>query len=335
MKLIIIALLSSLFTLSSGVLYGQEHIDQNGIKSSVITNLSANAEEPRRFEIANIAINTYHWQAGGTIVVELFQTLYSPSFAKYVINLGFEYGANNGTPEINLVERSGKNQLARVALGAMSTLSSSYYGYPDASYPLYVDIRQYGVYSVKISYLQQRVSQITGYNQIVVNTNPVGIPIAEFTAQEELSTELSTTGRLKVAGNGVHYISEGNVGIGTKNPQERLSVKGNIRAHEIKVETANWPDYVFKSGYPLQPLTEVEEFIKLNGHLPEIPTAADAESEGISLGEMNKILLKKIEELTLHMIDLKKLVSHQQLVIDKLTVDNVGKSKLNETSANK
>ncbi len=98
----------------------------------------------------------------------------------------------------------------------------------------------------------------------------------------------------------------GDIGIGTINPQEKLSVNGKIRAHEIKVETSNWPDYVFKTDYKLPSLTETEQFIKKHGHLSEVPKASEVEADGVSLGEMNKILLKKIEELTLHVISLQK-----------------------------
>ena len=98
----------------------------------------------------------------------------------------------------------------------------------------------------------------------------------------------------------------GDIGIGTINPQEKLSVNGKIRAHEIKVETSNWPDYVFKTDYKLPSLTETAQFIKQHGHLPEVPKASEVEADGVSLGEMNKILLKKIEELTLHVISLQK-----------------------------
>jgi len=109
----------------------------------------------------------------------------------------------------------------------------------------------------------------------------------------------------------------GNIGIGTRNPQEKLSVKGRIRAQEVKVETANWPDYVFSPGYQLPSLSDTEKFIQVNGHLPEVPKAAEVEANGVSLGEMNKILLKKIEELTLQAIADEKMRSRQQELIEQ------------------
>lgn len=101
----------------------------------------------------------------------------------------------------------------------------------------------------------------------------------------------------------IKAISNGNVGIGTANPNEKLTVKGKIRAQEIKVEATNWPDYVFKEDYKLTSLEDLDQYIKQHGHLPEISKAEDVQNEGISLGEMNKLLLKKIEELTLHLIE--------------------------------
>jgi hypothetical protein len=100
--------------------------------------------------------------------------------------------------------------------------------------------------------------------------------------------------------------NSGNVGIGTTNPSEKLSVNGNIRSRKVIVTQNGWADYVFNDGYRLRPLTQVESYIKENKHLPEIPTAKEVEKNGVDLGETQALLLKKIEELTLYMIEMKK-----------------------------
>lgn len=114
--------------------------------------------------------------------------------------------------------------------------------------------------------------------------------------------------------------NSGFVGIGTDAPNEMLSVNGNIRAHQIKVEStaSTWPDYVFKNDYQVPTLVETEKFIKENGHLPEVPKAETVEKEGYSLNEMDKILLKKVEEITLHLIKKDKEIIKQQDEIDNL-----------------
>ncbi|MCP3927187.1 MAG: hypothetical protein GY714_31905 [Desulfobacterales bacterium] len=98
----------------------------------------------------------------------------------------------------------------------------------------------------------------------------------------------------------------GNVGIGTENPGEyRLAVKGKIHTDEIVVETG-WADYVFEDDYKLISLSEVETFIKKNKHLPEVPSEKEITKNGLSMSKMMEIQMKKIEELTLHLINMNK-----------------------------
>lgn len=113
----------------------------------------------------------------------------------------------------------------------------------------------------------------------------------------------SSEGTVYARGPGLNYLN-GDLGLGTMNTRGyKLAVNGKIRAQEIKVEMgADWPDYVFEKDYALTSLPELKEFIQLNRHLPGLPKAADVQQNGVELGEMNKILLKKIEELTLHLI---------------------------------
>jgi len=96
----------------------------------------------------------------------------------------------------------------------------------------------------------------------------------------------------------------GRVGIGTDDPKGySLAVKGNVIAESITVKTSStWPDYVFGKSYALMPLSEIEDYIKNNQHLPDMPSAAVIQTDGINLGEINILLTKKIEELTLHLI---------------------------------
>src|SRR5688572_12219248 len=99
----------------------------------------------------------------------------------------------------------------------------------------------------------------------------------------------------------------GNVGIGTITPDAKLAVKGAIHAEEVKVDlNVPAPDYVFEKNYNLLTLEEVEKYIDQNKHLPEDPAAKEMEANGVNLGEMNMLLLKKVEELTLYLIELKK-----------------------------
>lgn len=119
-------------------------------------------------------------------------------------------------------------------------------------------------------------------------------------------------------GNNGNATFQGNVGIGISEPTEKLSVNGNIRAKKIIVSKNAWPDYVFEPSHIIRPLSELEKFIKENKHLPEIPSAREIEKNGIDIGDNQALLLKKIEELTLYVIELKKITEKQQFEINQL-----------------
>jgi hypothetical protein len=140
--------------------------------------------------------------------------------------------------------------------------------------------------------------------------------------------------------------ANGNIGIGTTvDAGYKLNVAGDIYAstkilvgtsglntgtHSLAVNgsalftkavvklTGVWPDYVFNSDYNLLPLAEVEKFLSKNKHLPDVPSAADVTKEGIDLGDNQTILLKKIEELTLYMIEQNKKMEQQSTEISDM-----------------
>lgn len=111
-------------------------------------------------------------------------------------------------------------------------------------------------------------------------------------------------------------VIDGNVGIGTDLPSEKLSVNGKIRAKEIKVEATNWPDYVFEQGYQVGKLEELESYVKAHKHLPDMPSAKQIAANGLELGEMVRLQQQKIEELTLHLIEKDK-------ALKKVAVENI------------
>lgn len=115
--------------------------------------------------------------------------------------------------------------------------------------------------------------------------------------------------------------SGGNVGIGTSSPDAMLTVKGDIHTREVRVDLEGplqVPDYVFEKDYNLLSLTELETYINANKHLPEVPSAKEMEANGLNLKEMNLLLLKKVEELTLHLIEANKKIDNLDKQVQSL-----------------
>jgi len=109
----------------------------------------------------------------------------------------------------------------------------------------------------------------------------------------------------------------GNIGIGTTTPDAKLAVKGTIHTKEVKVDMNGWADYVFSSTYRLPTLKVIEAFINKNKHLPEMPSAQEVVKDGINLGKMNMLMVKKVEELTLYIIEQSNQLREQQKEISE------------------
>ncbi|HVF97445.1 MAG TPA: hypothetical protein VM871_09000, partial [Flavisolibacter sp.] len=125
---------------------------------------------------------------------------------------------------------------------------------------------------------------------------------------------------LYIGANGILHL-DGSSGVAIGNVVNggsgyKLAVAGNVVCEELRVKLrGTWADYVFKTNYKLMPLRELQKFIGRNSHLPNIPSAATIEKEGINIGDMQKRMMEKIEELTLYILDLQKQVD--ELKVEK------------------
>lgn len=123
------------------------------------------------------------------------------------------------------------------------------------------------------------------------------------------------------------YYNAGKVAIGTTNfasNDYKLFVETGIRTRKVKVDQANWADFVFEKDYQLPTLAEVEKYINTNKHLPDVPSADEVKKNGIDLGDNQSVLLKKIEELTLYIIEINK-------KLEKISAENESLKKKLET----
>lgn len=170
----------------------------------------------------------------------------------------------------------------------------------------------------------------TGTNNIAIGYNTASTELTNannniYIGSNVQASNSSPANELNI-GNWI-YGKNGSIGIGTSNvncsncTDYKLFVKDGIKTEKIKVEFANvngWADYVFEKNYKLMPLNDVKKFITENKHLPEVPTSHEVVENGLELKEFSTLLLKKIEELTLHIIKLNENAGEQEKRINEL-----------------
>jgi hypothetical protein len=155
-------------------------------------------------------------------------------------------------------------------------------------------------------------------------THSMTLSVDPGTTAFNVPFEFRTLDETYLAGSLFVSAANGNVGINTTVPKAKLAVNGDILATKVKVTQNGWPDYVFGKDYHLPRISELEQYILKHQHLPEVPSATEVTKDGLDLGDMNKRLLQKIEELSLYIIQLDK--KNQELENRLKVVENtVGK----------
>lgn len=170
------------------------------------------------------------------------------------------------------------------------------------------------------------IAQSNDYSFAQIGSKPTTIAGYGITDAIQNSTTAQTA-NFNITGNGTigGQVTIGNV---TTFPSGyKMAVAGNIIAEKVRVklQSAGWPDYVFGEKYPLLSLQQTEAFIQQHKHLPGVPSAAEVEKDGLDLGDGQAVLLKKIEELTLYLIEMNR-------KLEKLAAENEAMKKVLETN---
>ena len=190
------------------------------------------------------------------------------------------------------------------------SLNGSYYGTPND-----FGTQRYGLFWGDASSMKLSMDQTASYTPIVLSSfYGLGFDV--------------NGGKMAFCENGALYIGGNSTATKTRIQntadlavsalQYQLYVEKGIRSEKVKVDAkGNWPDFVFEENYNLPSLTAVESYINQNKHLPNVPSAAEVEQNGVDLGEMDKILLQKVEELTLYVIQQQKQIEALQRELEK------------------
>ncbi|QEH40277.1 tail fiber protein [Chitinophaga sp. XS-30] len=260
-----------------------------------------NGEPSERYTIGRIYYNAIQWGYYSTIKIKLRSKWYRAGYAEYMImngpNFANSYCITSYGPGTDHV---------RITLGPQTSAGSSAGGGENYYKDIYLDAGYYTLWYAEAEatgqlFSMDRTSITAGeYYAATLYSSPAVQTVAAFAEHKRV---------MFTSGSATAYFHD-KVGIGTLNPQASLAVNGDILAKKVKVSTAaaNWPDYVFKEEYKLPSLAEVEAFVTTHHHLPGVPSAAQVATDGQDIGEINRLLLQKMEEMTLYMINQDKII---------------------------
>ena len=233
-------------------------------------------------------------------------------------------GANNIAMGYYAMQSAANNTNGNISMGYAVglTLTGSYNTFIGNGQVAYGTTS--GQYNSAVGYGSARYLNTGSFNNFFGRASGTGIVTGSYNTMVGQNTSIGDVSNYVVIADGqghnrIIVDQNGNTGIGTSVPDAKLTVGGTMHATTVLVDqTVAQPDYVFDRDYDLTSLKDVKTYIDQNHHLPEIPSAAQVTKEGINLGEMNTKLLKKIEELTLYLIEKDKQLEDQAKRLDKL-----------------
>lgn len=278
--------------------------------------------------------NTYPYPASGNIGIGTDNPLHKLSIKDGGQSINFLTGTNSSGYNLDIglnddgLNFSNNSKIRSFNFKSLNQTIKLLTGTNTSGYTLSIGTNDDGVNfsndseirSYNFKNVGQTIKLLAGYNSsgytLSIGVNDNGVNFSNNSTIRGYNFENSNGTLLKITHNG-------NVGIGTKTPDAKLSVKGKIHAEEVKIDlSVPGPDYVFKKNYDLLSIEEVQQHITTKGHLPNIPSAKEMETNGVELGVMNMKLLEKIEELTLYTIAQEKQLQQQQITNKKLDTKN-------------
>ncbi len=219
---------------------------------------------------------------------------------------GIMFGTGSNVPTLFISARGSEDYTGKVGIGNVTDPQAKLHIKGDA-------LEDADILLVSSAPFKSAIRFRNDDNSITVGSNNVMcINALSSIVQESKTIKLN-------ASNNIQMTSK--VGINTVNTNTgyALAVSGGILTDQVLIrDVSDWPDYVFGKGHALMSLNNVKAFIDKNHHLPDVPSAKEVEENGVNVAEMQKVLLKKIEELTLYTIEQQRLIEELQEKIERL-----------------